>query len=73
MLIVLSKFFFWLSMFLGIIGLFITFVPGYEISWVILVTLLALPSLLMLGRNYKVVAIILIAIWGYIAIKGYFR
>ncbi len=73
MLIVLSKLFFWLSMFLGIIGFFITFVPGYEISWVILVTLLALPSLLVLGRNYKVVAIILIAIWGYMAIKGYFR
>ena len=57
----------------GIMGHFTTFVPGSEAGWFALTSLLAIPGLFITTKIDRLVVLVLITFWIWLAIAGYFR
>jgi len=72
MIINLAKLLFWMSLLIGIMGMFTTFASRHIAAvWFICVIALAVPSVFVLGKRYKLSALLLIIVWVYLALAGY--
>lgn len=64
---------FWISLVLGVEGLFITFFPGCEFQWFAFTAVLAVAGLLIPKWSYRVASLLMVVLWSVMSFNGYSR